>query len=106
MDMFVQAFANLADRSPEQRSHTFDVEPGCRRFEPERLSVAAVRPVLGAGYQAGRDGVSIHVRKRSDQPSDGWQLPIPRAILEEMRRPPISAVRSSAVISVDLTEPD
>jgi hypothetical protein len=104
VDKLVEAFADLSQVSAEQLADALDVEPGRGGPQAEGLAVAAVRPVLDASAQVAGDRIPVHVGESSDQSADVPELAFPGTILEEMRDPAVTTIRSPAVVSVDLME--
>ena len=86
----------------EQSQHLVDDEPTRRRFQADRCSIAAVRPLAGVLAQSRRNRVPDDVEDRADQMRVRRDLSAVEPVLKEMADTAMSPIRSARMDSIDL----
>ena len=86
----------------EQSQHLVDDEPTRRRFQADRCSIAAVRPLAGVLAQSRRDRIPDDVEDRADEMRVRSELSAVEAVLKEMANAAVATIRPPSMISVEL----
>src|SRR5438105_13722360 len=87
-------------RPAEELVESGDIEPRRRLGLPDCCAVTAVGPVRRMRADARLDRVSDDVEDRGDEIGVAIHLEGERSILEQMRLPPVPAIRAAGVIAV------